>query len=123
MRAAAVNAHEGEMMGEILCSRREERSNKVIVEVLLHQNEFRQLRGEMTNIVLFSEEGVATPSKVSLRGRNEATQYFLVPRQLRKQMNPFGAVNCQRIETNGKQVFIYIVDPSKTRRQDAIITM
>ena len=102
-------------MGEILCSRKHSNEG-VVVEVLLHQNEFRQLKGEMENVYLFSDNVANVPSKVSLRGRNEATKYFLIPRQLRKKLAVSGEVSCQRIDQNGKLVFIYVLDPIKCGR-------
>jgi hypothetical protein len=100
-------------VGEILCSRRYSDPAKVIVEVLLDQQEFRQLRGEMDDVYLFSDKAACVPSKVSLRGRNEATKYFLIPRQLRKQIMIHGGVSCQRFEHDGKSIFVYVLDPYK----------
>jgi len=99
-------------MGEILCSRRYDRNaDKVVVELLLQQEEYRQLKGEMDNVHIFSENVANIPSKLSLRGRNEATKYFLIPRQLRKALSIRGMVSCQRLERGGKAVFIYVLDP------------
>jgi hypothetical protein len=99
-------------MGEILCARRE--NNKIIAEVLLQDDEFRQLRGEMANICLFSDSAANVPTKISLRGRNEVTQYFLIPRQLRKKLMIQGSVSCQRFDYAGKSVFVYVLDPYST---------
>ncbi|RME53647.1 hypothetical protein D6783_01355 [Candidatus Woesearchaeota archaeon] len=89
----------------------------MIVEVLLNQDEFRQLKGELNDVYLFSERVAATPSRVSLRGRNEATKYFLIPRQLRKRLAVFGSVSCQRIDAGEKSIFVYVVDPTKHERR------
>jgi len=99
----------GLLMGAILCSRRSDNEH-VIVEVLLHQEEYRQLRGELNNVCMFSENVAHVPSKVSLRGRNEVTKYFLIPRQLRKQLLITGSVSCQRLDVAGKAVFVYVLD-------------
>ncbi len=99
-------------MGSILCSRRSADDNsKVIVEVLMGHEEYRRLRGEIDDVYLFSDKIASIPSKVSLRGRNEATQYFLIPRQLRKRLSVRGGVNCQMLESDGKSIFIYVLDP------------
>lgn len=104
-------------MGAILCSRRYEQDNgKILVEVLLEQDEFRQLRGEFDDVRLFSDRIANVPSKVSLRGRNEVTKYFLIPRQLRKALSISGEVSCQRMESAGKSIFIYVLDPCKQGR-------
>ena len=99
-------------MGSILCSRRSvDDATKVIVEVIMEQDEYRRLRGEIDEVYLFSDKFADIPSKVSLRGRNEATQYFLIPRQLRKRFRVHGGVSCQMLESDGKSIFIYVLDP------------
>ena len=105
-------------MGAILSSHRHEHG-KVIVEVLLDQAEYRQLAGEIDNVYLFSEQTARTPSKVNMRGRNEATKYFLIPRQLRKKLAIYGGVSCQRFDFDGRSIFIYVVDPAKMQHRIA----
>jgi hypothetical protein len=92
----------------------------VVIEVLLGQEEFRQLKGEMDDVCVFSERVANVPSKVSLRGRNEATKYFLIPRQLRKQLAIRGEICCQRLERDGKSIFIYVLDPLKSTRESKL---
>lgn len=99
-------------MGLILGSERYE-EDKVVVQVVLNQCEYRQLKGEMDDVYVFSERVASIPSRVSMRGRNEATKYFLIPRQLRKKLAVHGEVSCQRIEQDGKSIFIYVLDPLK----------
>jgi hypothetical protein len=103
-------------MGMILCSRRHENEKKVVVELLLDPDEFKQLKGEMDDVYLFSERIANIPSKLSLRGRNEATKYFLIPRQLRRKLAINGEISCQRMDCDGKSVFIYVLDPCKHGR-------
>jgi len=107
-------------VGSILCSRQYgNEQDKVVVELLLDKAEYRQLRGELDRVYLFSERVAGTPSRVSLRGRNEATRYFLIPRQLRKRLAVHGCVSCQRIESeDGKSIFVYVLDPY--RREDRV---
>lgn len=97
-------------MGHIISSRRAEKDN-IIIELLVSQKEMRQLKGEMNDIYLVSERVADVPSRVSLRGRNEATKYFLIPKQLRKQLAIRGKVSCQRLEREGKSIFVYFLDP------------
>jgi len=103
-------------MGEIMSSKKHNDEEKVVVELLLDYEEYRQLKGEMDDIYVFSDKTARTPSRVSLRGRNEATKYFLIPRQLRKQLAVNGEVSCQRIDSDGKLIFIYVLDPVKEGR-------
>ncbi len=107
-------------MASILSTRRAD-NTRVIAEVLLSSDEMRQLQGEMNDVRLFTEHVAKIPSRVSLRGKNEATKYFLIPRQLRKNLAVHGKVSCYRLEPEGKSIFIYVLDPATGgRRQDII---
>lgn len=103
-------------MGEILASRQHERE-KIIVELLVDKDEYRQLRGEVDNVYLFSDRVANVPSRVSLRGRNEATKYFLIPRRLRNRLAVRGLCTCQRIEHDGKSIFVYVLDPAHSQKE------
>ena len=70
------------------------------------------LKGEINDVHVFSERVTDVPSRVSLRGKNEATKYFLIPRQLRKDLAIRGKVSCQRLDREGKSVFVYVIDPA-----------
>ncbi|MDD9953796.1 MAG: hypothetical protein OXR66_05670 [Candidatus Woesearchaeota archaeon] len=98
-------------MGSILRSKRCEKRNKIVVELLLDKDEFRQLKGEMDDVYVFSERVARVPSRVSMRGRNHRTKYFLIPRQLRRKLAARGGVSCQRIDCDGKSMFVYVLDP------------
>jgi hypothetical protein len=104
------------VMGVILGSRRYNDEKRVVVELLLNPEEFRQLQGEMDDVYLFSEKVANVPTRLSLRGRNEVTKYFLIPRQLRKKLEISGEISCQRLDCDGKSVFIYVLDPCKQGR-------
>ena len=94
----------------ILSSRREE--DKVVVEAALDYNELVQLKGEIDNIHLFSEKVADLETNISSRGKNEATKYFLIPRHLRKDLSIREPVSCQRINTQDKAIFVYVVHKS-----------
>ncbi len=99
-------------MGAILSSRRyNEEGEKVVVELLVKDQEVKHLKGEINDVRIFSENVADVPSRVSLRGKNEATKYFLIPRQLRKDLAIKGKVSCQRLDSEGKSIFIYVIDP------------
>lgn len=95
-------------MGSIISSRREEK--KVIVEAELEYEELVQLKGEIDNVHLFSEKVADLETNISSRGKNEATKYFLIPRHLRKDLSINEPVNCQRINTPNKVIFVYVVN-------------
>ncbi len=100
-------------VGIILSSRRHDADgDRVVVELLMKNEEMKQLRGEMNDVHLFAERVSHVPSRVSLRGKNEATKYFLIPRQLRKDLAIRGKVSCQRLDNDGRSVFVYVVEPA-----------
>lgn len=101
-------------MGKIVKQRLKD--NTVIAEIQLSKDEARELRGEMENIMLFTETTANIPARVSLRGKNEATKYFLIPKQLRRSMNTMGSVSCQRIRRKDKEIYVYVVSNDSERQ-------
>ena len=95
-------------MGMILTSRREK--DKVVIETLLDHTELLQLKGEIDNVHLFSEKAANVETNISRRGKNEATKYFLIPRNLRKDIDVREPVVCQRINTPEKTIFVYVIN-------------
>ena len=65
----------------------------------------------MDNIHVFSENVADVTTNISQRGKNEATKYFLIPRELRKGLK-FSEKNitCQKIDTKSKTIFVYVID-------------
>jgi hypothetical protein len=97
-------------MGMILSSKREK--EKVIVETILDHEELVQLKGEIDEVHLFSERVADVQTNIAKRGKNEATKYFLIPREMRKDLSILEPVNCQRINTPNKVIFVYVVNKS-----------
>ena len=96
-------------MGKILLTKSME-NNKIISEVELDYAEILQLKGHHENVHLFSSNVSGVDSRVSLRGKNEATKYFLIPRVLRKNLMFNTKVSVQRLDTKEKDVYVYCVD-------------
>jgi hypothetical protein len=97
-------------MGEIISSRVKE-DGKVVFEVAVGYEEARQLKGHLNKVHIFSEDVADVQSNIAQRGKNEATKYFLIPKELRKNMKIGNMpVGCQVIETNSKCIFIYVID-------------
>jgi hypothetical protein len=99
-------------VGEIIRCSTTDNPDKVLVELLVSRDELRQLRGEMRDVAIFTDRILTEPSKVSLRGRNDSTHYFLIPRQLRRNLPPHCKVSCQRFGSHGKIFFVYGIDPA-----------
>ena len=95
-------------MGSILGSKVTS-DGKVIYSVCLEQDEALQLAGHIDDIHVFSSRVANVKTNVSARGKNSATQYFLIPRNLRKELN-YKNCACQRLETKSKIVFVYVID-------------
>jgi len=98
-------------------------NNKIALEVVVDYDEATQLKGQMQNIYVFSEYNSLFKAGISQRGKNEATKYFLIPKELRKNLKFNGNVSCQRMDTKTKIAFIYLVEknefkPRKNKNRD-----
>jgi hypothetical protein len=85
------------------------KDKKIIFEVEMNYEESLRLKGHINNIHLFSEDAAEIKTNLSQRGTNEATKYFLIPRELRGELNFNEEVRCQKIETETKTIFIFVV--------------
>ncbi len=95
-------------MGTILTTKMTT-DKKVIVEVLLDYDEFVQLKGQMHNVHLFSEDNAEYKTNISQRGKNSATKYFLIPKSLRKGIRFTDEISCVKLELKGRTVFVYLI--------------
>lgn len=99
-------------MGKVLGTK-VTKDGKVIFEVEMAYEESLQLKGNIKNIHLFSEDAAEIKTNLSQRGKNEATKYFLVPRNLRVNLKFNEKVKCQKLETDTKIIFVYVVNKLK----------
>lgn len=106
-------------MGKILSSKR--RDNYILFEVELDINEATHLQGHYDNVHLFTEKIAEFQTGISSRGKNSMTKYFLIPRKLRKKLDFNCLVQCQKIESKDKTIFIYVVN-NKSRNSIKIST-
>ena len=85
--------------------------DKVVFSVCMEQEEALQLKGHMKDIHIFSERIADIRTNLSGRGKDSATKYFLVPRELRKYITFTQAkqISCQRIDSKEHAIFIYLV--------------
>lgn len=96
-------------MGSIISSKMI-KDGKVVYEIMMDYEESLQLQGHVKNVHIFSEDVADIKTNLSGRGKNEATKYFLIPRELRKNIKLTDKVKCQKIETDSKLFFVYVVD-------------
>ena len=99
------------MMGTIISSKKD--GDKVILEILTDYEEFLQLKGHLNDIRLITENTAEIQTNISQRGKNQATKYFLIPRQFRKGFKFNNATSCQRLNLKDKVIFIYVVNTLK----------
>ncbi len=95
-------------------------SEKVNIALEMHSSEFLRLNGNLSNIHIFSENTLSYPTKLVQRGKKESTKYFLLPRELRKDILPDNDVRCNKIETENKNLFIFELDKSKINLKNKI---
>lgn len=100
------------IMGTIL-STRMTKDDTVIFEVEMDYNDSLRLKGHVKNVHVFSEDAAEIRTNLSQRGTNEATKYFLIPRELRENLNFSKNVKCQKIETETRKIFVFVVDKVK----------
>lgn len=96
-------------MGSILSSKAKD-DGKVIFEVIVDYDEAKQLQGHMENVHIFSENTERIDANLSERGKDSATKYFLIPKELRRNLQFGNKVTCQRIDTKTKTIFVYSID-------------
>ena len=89
------------------------KDNKIIFEVEMDYEESLKLKGHIKNIHIFSEDAAEIKTNLSQRGTNEATKYFLIPRELRENLKFDEQVKCQKIETDTRIIFVFVVSKVK----------
>jgi hypothetical protein len=99
-------------MGKIVSSKRND--NGVLFEVEVNYDEATILKGHYDDVHIFTEKIAEFETNISSRGKNSATKYFLIPRHLRRNVDYKCPVNCQKIETDNKIIFVYVVDRNET---------
>lgn len=83
---------------------------KVMVSLELTPKEVLWLKGNMDKMHLFSEENLGYETKLVQRGKRDSSKYFLMPKDLRKNLLPNSLVRCNKIETKTKEIFIFSMD-------------
>lgn len=96
-------------MGEIIGSKVRP-DGKIVLNLLLTQEEALNLQGHIDNIRVFSDNTLSVKTNLSERGANGATKYFLIPSHLRRDVYIHNNVTCQRIDAGNKSLFVYLVD-------------
>jgi len=99
-------------MGKILGTKTT-KDNKIIFEVEMDYEESLKLKGHIKNVHVFSEDAAEIKANLSQRGTNEATKYFLIPRKLRADLTFKEEVKCQKIDTDTRTIFVFVVSKVK----------
>jgi hypothetical protein len=96
-------------MGTLMSSKIRE-DGKVVYEVVVDSSESLQLKGHMTDVHIFSLNNMEVHSRLSKRGTNDATTYFLVPKEFREGLKESANAKCQLIRIPNKKIFVFTVD-------------
>lgn len=85
--------------------------NKYLYEIEMNKEESNQLKGDIKDLVVFSEKENESTTKITKRGKEGRTKYFLIPKELRKRTDLLEKkIICQRLDLRNKTFFIYAVD-------------
>ncbi len=84
--------------------------DKNIMTLEVSSEETIWLKGNMEKMHLFSENNLEYETRLVQRGKKESTKYFLMPKEFRKGVIPSNSINCNRIETETKYLFIFAVE-------------
>lgn len=95
-------------MASVICKK--VNSTHVVLSLKMDFNEAKMLKGCIDNIHLIPEENSNVRSTVYERGKNGHTKYFLIPKQLRENIQLKKEVSCMRIDCKEKIVWAYIMD-------------
>lgn len=96
-------------MGNILSSKTRD-DGKVIFEVAVDYDEALQIKGHLDKIHIFTENIADIKTNMAQRGKNESTMYFLIPKELRKNLKLEDTALCQKFENDSKVFFIFTLD-------------
>jgi hypothetical protein len=83
---------------------------EVVFEISLNYEEAKQLKGNMENVHVFSENAADLKTNISQRGKNKSTKYFVIPKEAREGLAYDSEITCQRIETRTKAFFLFAMD-------------
>ena len=89
------------------------KNGKIVFEVELNYEDSLKLKGHIKNIHIFSEDAAEIKTNLSQRGTNEATKYFLIPRELRENLKFNEQVKCQKMESDSRIIFVFVVNKVK----------
>lgn len=98
-------------MAEILSSKII--GDKIVYTISVNQDESLKLQGQLNNLHLIAQDTIINPTKISSRGRNSSTKYFIIPKKLRYELSFQEPTTCQRIDTSEKVLFVYLLDKFK----------
>ena len=84
-------------------------NEKVNITLELSQKELLWLKGNIDNMHLFSENNLEYMTRLVQRGKRDATKYLLLPKELRKDVKPSNEIECNKIETKTRDLFIFSI--------------
>lgn len=88
--------------------------SSVDVTLRLSNDEFKSLGGYRENIHVISDNIAKSKIRISLRGKDNATKYLLIPPKMRYDLPLNRSVACCRIDTKKKIIFFYAIKKKKS---------
>ncbi|HKL23414.1 MAG TPA: hypothetical protein VJ895_01550 [Candidatus Nanoarchaeia archaeon] len=104
-------------MGQIINSKLAA-NKKVILKIVLDQDEISNLKGHLKNIHVFNSDLCNHSSQINTRGNNGVTKYFKIPLSIRSRKKHSGKLNYQKIETPSKIFYIYTLEKEKQENSE-----
>ncbi|MBN2881041.1 hypothetical protein JXM83_03220 [Candidatus Woesearchaeota archaeon] len=87
------------------------KEDKYVYEIEMSDDEARQVKTTINDLVVFSENDFSAKTEICKRGKEGRTKYFLIPKNLRKRIKlQDKKIICQRLDVRNKTFFIYAVD-------------
>ncbi len=88
--------------------------NKFIYKLLIEPEELANLKGNLRNIYLFCADLCNKNAEINQRGNKGVTKYFKIPLSIRSRKKYYGTLSYQKIETDTKVFYVYIVDKNNS---------
>jgi phosphopantetheinyl transferase len=93
-------------MGKIISSK-QLKNNKFLIKILTENQDLKNLKGNLKNIHIFTDECCTKEACVKERGNNKTTKYFQIPLTLRPKKRSYQKLISQKIESQKAIYYIY----------------
>ena len=92
-------------------------SDAISVHLCLSKEEYHWLEGNLERMKLFSEFNLVYETRLVQRGKRESSKYFLMPKDLRKNLVINSKVVCNKMDGKHKDYYIFAVEKFLSTKQ------